>query len=126
MFVARFSRPFHGLDCFVILTPAINRWAIFDRPLRGLNFADFEVANPAARELRLDWDRYQSPHRALVLPQCLHLDRYRAVRGGPELQATDFDRPGCVSCQPIGHQAMLFPHQLPDGQQATASPKPRQ
>ena len=34
---ATFSRPFHGLDSQTTASPsAINRWAIFDSPLRGL------------------------------------------------------------------------------------------
>ena len=31
-----FNRPFHGLDSETVRHPAINRWAILDRPLRGL------------------------------------------------------------------------------------------
>ena len=32
----RFNRPFHGLASFFMALPAVNCWAIFSRPLRGL------------------------------------------------------------------------------------------
>ena len=34
-FSGDFSRPFHGLLELMGRYPAMNRWAIFDRPLRG-------------------------------------------------------------------------------------------
>jgi hypothetical protein len=48
----RFSRPFHGLGFISHLIPPMNRWAIVNRPLRGLGRGQFPRQAPASRDTR--------------------------------------------------------------------------
>ena len=51
------SRPFHGLGRVCAVSPAMNRWAIFGRPLRGLVESTFSAKFVRSPPQNLNFDR---------------------------------------------------------------------